>query len=233
MLATRPISVHQRANIPSPASRFYWPNNEVKDWLGLNWDAWAAAPPRWFTPRFVARITKVAPPELLPLTVLRELALKHSKEGQGMRTKLQSAVRAIMAQNRVKLSREDSAILGLDSSQQEDNNSRPQNHQFEDTSREELVRIETERRARTAFARAKQLWIWIAAPVFGYIDLVTTVVVGLQYLRMETPRGTSAAHITFAMLSVSLGVQTLATHVTGTKGFPIIHFYVQICRYTK
>ena len=77
--------------------------------------------------------------------------------------------------------------------------------------------METERRANKAFARAKQLWIWMVALAFSYVDLVTTVVVGLQYLNMGSVGGTRAAHVTFAMLGVSLGVQTVATHLTGMQ----------------
>ena len=78
--------------------------------------------------------------------------------------------------------------------------------------------MEAERRANKAFARAKQLWIWTAALAFSYVDLVTTVVVGLQYLDMGTAQGTSAAHVTFAMLGVSVGAQALAAHLSGTYG---------------
>ena len=81
--------------------------------------------------------------------------------------------------------------------------------------------METERRASKAFARAKQVWIWAAALVFSYVDLVTTVVVGLQYLSLETARGTHAAHVTFIMLGTSLGIQTLATHLTGMQLLPL------------
>jgi len=77
--------------------------------------------------------------------------------------------------------------------------------------------METERRASKAFARAKQLWIWMAALAFSYVDLVTTVVVGLQYLDMGSVGGTRAAHVTFAMLGVSLGIQTLTAHLTGMQ----------------
>ena len=90
--------------------------------------------------------------------------------------------------------------------------------QVEEMSREELVHTETERRASNAFARAKQLWIWTAALTFSYVDLVTTVVVGLQYLNMGTVQGTSAAHVTFAMLGLSVGAQALFAHSTGTYG---------------
>ena len=76
--------------------------------------------------------------------------------------------------------------------------------------------MEAERRGNKAFARAKQLWIWTAALAFSYVDLVTTVVVGLQYLDMGTAQGTSAAHVTFIMLGISLGAQALQTHLTGT-----------------
>ena len=75
--------------------------------------------------------------------------------------------------------------------------------------------MEVERRANKAFARAKQLWTWTAALAFSYLDLVTTVVVGMQYLDMGTAQGTSSAHVTFAMLGLSLGMQTLITHLTG------------------
>ena len=60
-------------------ARFYWPpNDQVKAWLELHWDAWVAAPPQWFTPRFVKQISTAAPPEVLPLAVLQDLAEKHS-----------------------------------------------------------------------------------------------------------------------------------------------------------
>ena len=76
--------------------------------------------------------------------------------------------------------------------------------------------MEAERRTNKAFARAKQLWIWTAALAFSYLDLVTTVVVGMQYLDMGTAQGTNAAHVTFTMLGISLGVQALTAHLTGT-----------------
>ena len=89
--------------------------------------------------------------------------------------------------------------------------------------------METERRASKAFARTKQLWIWAAALVFSYVDLVTTVVVGLQYLSLETTQGTHAAHVTFIMLGISLGLQTAATYLTGMQLLPL-HRLVCICR---
>ena len=76
--------------------------------------------------------------------------------------------------------------------------------------------MEAERRANKAYAWAKQLWIWTAALAFSYVDLVTTVVVGLQYLDMGTAQGTHAAHVTFAILGLSLGLQALIAHLTGT-----------------
>ena len=76
--------------------------------------------------------------------------------------------------------------------------------------------MEAKRRAGKAFARAKQLWIWVAALALSYVDIVTTVVVGLQYLGLGTAQGTHAAHVTFGMLAGSLGLQTLVTHATGT-----------------
>ena len=92
--------------------------------------------------------------------------------------------------------------------------------------------MEAKRRANKAFARAKQLWIWTAALAFSYVDLVTTVVVGLQYLSLETARGTHSAHVTFIPLGTSLGIQTLATHLTGMQLLPLHRFAcAHLCRY--
>ena len=75
--------------------------------------------------------------------------------------------------------------------------------------------MEKRRRANAGFVRAKQLGIWTAALAFSYLDLVTTVVVGREYLGMGTREGTRAAHVTFGMVGASLGLQTLLTHLTG------------------
>ena len=72
--------------------------------------------------------------------------------------------------------------------------------------------METKRRANMAMTQAKQLWLWIVALVISYADLVTTVIVGLEYFRVGAK---SAAHVTFGMAGVSLGIQTLVTHQTG------------------
>ena len=80
------MPTYQIETVTSPAplsARFYWPpDSKVKAWLEPNWDAWVAAPPQWFTARFVKRVISAAPPEVLPLTVLRELAEKYWEEQQ-------------------------------------------------------------------------------------------------------------------------------------------------------
>ena len=199
--------------------RYYWPpNDQVRDWLEPNWDAWVAAPPQWLTPRFVKRVISVAPPEVLPLTVLRELAEKHSKGGQGGAGHKQLESDSGSEHDDFRPETDPVSATDADSVGQGNKSNKQQSHRFENTSREELVGMETERRANKAFARAKQLWIWTAALAFSYVDLVTTVVVGMQYLDMGTAQGTNAAHVTFTMLGISLGVQTLFTHFSGTYG---------------
>eukprot|EP00618_Florenciella_parvula_P016977 CAMPEP_0119473200 /NCGR_PEP_ID=MMETSP1344-20130328/4942_1 /TAXON_ID=236787 /ORGANISM="Florenciella parvula, Strain CCMP2471" /LENGTH=2127 /DNA_ID=CAMNT_0007506261 /DNA_START=134 /DNA_END=6517 /DNA_ORIENTATION=- len=194
-------------------SRYYWPpNDQVRDWLEPNWDAWVVAPPQWFTPRFVKRIISAAPPEVLPLTVLRELADKYWEEPQKFgREKPESEAGGTTSANSMRMQ---GSIRRL-GSQKSSMSSCRWGRQVEDTSREELVRMEVERRASKVFARAKQLWIWMVALAFSYVDLVTTVLVGLQYLDMGTAQGTSGAHVTFAMLGLSLGVQALFAHLSG------------------
>ena len=154
---------------------------------------------------------------MLPLTVLRELAEKHSKGGQGgghKQLERDSGPEHDDFRPETDVgSATDADIIGEGNS-----SNKQQTHRFENTSREELVRMEAERRANKAFARAKQLWVWTAALAFSYLDLVTTVVVGLQYLDMGTTQGTSSAHVTFIMLGISLGVQALGAHLTGTYG---------------
>jgi len=196
--------------------RYYWPpNDQVRDWLEPNWDAWVAAPPQWFTARFVKRVISAALPEVLPLTVLRDLAEKHSKGGQGGGHK---QLESDSGSEHDDFRPETDAVSATDADSvgQGNKSNKQQSHRFENTSREELVRMEAERRANKAFARAKQIWIWTAALAFSYVDLVTTVVVGMQYLDMGTKQGTSAAHVTFAMLGVSLGVQAIFAHLSGT-----------------
>ena len=73
---------------------------------------------------------------------------------------------------------------------------------------------EKKRRANRAFAWAKQVWIWTAALAFSYADLITTVFVGMEYLRVGDE---AAAHAMFGMLGGSLLVQALATYSTGKK----------------
>ena len=58
----------------------FWPANEkVRTWLEPNWDAWMEIHPLWFNARFKKLVFAVAPPETLPLAVLRRLAYKHAK----------------------------------------------------------------------------------------------------------------------------------------------------------
>ena len=206
--------------IQTPISRrYFWPaNDRVRDWLKPNWDAWVTAPPQWFTARFVKRVISAAPPEVLPLTVLRELAEKHSKGGQGGAGHKQLESDSGSEHDDFRPETDPVSATDADSVGQGNSSNKQQSHRFENTSREELVRMEAERRANKAFARAKQLWIWAAALAFSYVDLVTTVVVGMQYLDMGTAQGTRAAHVTFAMLGVSVGLQAVVAQVTGTYG---------------
>jgi len=99
-IAYEPPCLHQRARAPFP--RFYWPpNDEVKAWLESHRDEWVAAPPQWFTPRFVKRISTAAPPEVLPLAVLQDLAEEHSKNNVGQEDS--STSRPFATQSREKL----------------------------------------------------------------------------------------------------------------------------------
>lgn len=183
-------------NLPVPLfARFYWPpNDQVKAWLEPNWDEWVAAPPQWFTSSFVKRIAAEAPPEVLPLAVLQDLAEKHS--GRGMRRE------------------DDSKQLSVSAS----SSRQPSSRQLATTRREQLVKMEDDRRANKTFARAKQVGIWMAALAFSYVDLGTTLMVGREYLSMGTAEGTRAAHVTFGMLGASLGLQALLTYLTGESG---------------
>ena len=136
----------------------------------------------------------MAPPEVLPLAVLQDLAEKHSGNGVGQEDSSSSSSRQLS--------------LGASSR-------RASSRQFAATSREELIQMEKKHRANKAFARTKQLGIWAAALVFSYIDLGMTVVVGWEYSSMGTPQGTHAAHVMFGMLAVSLGIQGLGAYLTG------------------
>ena len=73
---------------------------------------------------------------------------------------------------------------------------------------------EKKRRAGLALARAKQMWVWSTALIFSYVDLISTVTVGLQYLAIGED-GHNAARVTFGMLAGSLGVQALVTYFLG------------------
>ena len=146
-------------------SRYYWPpNDQVKAWLEPHWDEWVAAPPQWLTPCFVRRVTAEAPPEVLPLAVLQDLAEKHSGRGMGRE--------------------DDGRQLSVSAS----SSRQPSSRQFATTSRdatisrEQLVKMEVNRRANKTFARSKQVGIWMVALAFSYIDLGTTVMVGREYL---------------------------------------------------
>jgi hypothetical protein len=169
----------------------------------------------------VKRVTTGAPPEVLPLAVLRELATKYSDKGQGggHGGQLETEAGGTNDPNGIRMHTIRRRQWGHQQSSMGSIDSRHWAHQVEEAGREELIRMETKRRAKEAFARAKQLWIWTAALAFSYVDLVTTVVVGLQYLNMGTAKGTRAADVTFAMLGFSLGVQTLCTHWTGMRFF--------------
>ena len=139
------------------------------------------------------RIAAEAPPEVLPLAVLQDLAEEHSGKAVGQ---------------------EDSSTRKLSFRA---STGQPPSRRFATTSRDELIRMEKKHRANKVFARAKQFGIWAAALTFSYIDLATTVVVAREYLSMGTAEGTFAAHVTFGMLGASLGIQTLVTYLTGTQ----------------
>lgn len=87
---------------------------------------------------------------------------------------------------------------------------------FSQAGRNELVKMETTRRANLAVKRAKQVWTWTVALILSYVDLVTTVIVGVQYARLGTVRGAQVARITFGMLGASLGLQTMMSIFSGT-----------------
>ena len=137
------------------------------------------------------RIAAEAPPEVLPLAVLQDLAEKHSGKGVDQEDR-------------------SSRQLSLGASSR-----RASSRQFAATSREELIQMEKKHRANKAFARTKQLGIWAAALVFSYVDLGMTVVVGWEYSSMGTAEGTHAARMMFGMLGASLGIQGLVTYLTG------------------
>ena len=73
---------------------------------------------------------------------------------------------------------------------------------------------EKKRRAGLAFARLKQIWIWSAALIFSYADIISTVAVGFQYLAIGD-KGRDAAHMTFGMLFGSIAIQTFFTYFGG------------------
>ena len=54
--------------------------------------------------------------------------------------------------------------------------------------------------------------MWIVALVISYADVISTVVVGMTYLDAGARQ---AAHVTFGMVGVSLGLQALLTHLSG------------------
>ena len=121
----------------------------------------------------------MAPPEVLPLAVLQDLAEKHSGNGVGQEDSSSSSSRQLS--------------LGASSR-------RASSRQFATTSREELVQMEKQHRTNKAFARAKQLGIWAAALSFSYVDLGMTVVVAWEYSSMGTAEGIHAARMIFGML---------------------------------
>ena len=84
----------------------------------------------------------------------------------------------------------------------------------------ELVAMEKKRRAGLAFARFKQVCIWSAALTFSYVDLISTVSVGFQYLAIGE-KGKGAAYVTFGMLAGSIGIQTFVSYMTGTRRYRI------------
>ena len=84
-----------------------------------------------------------------------------------------------------------------------------------DEGREALVKLlEKQRKDAKVHAkvlrgeRIKQLWIWIVALGFSYIDLVGTVFVAMEYWALGGNDGRHAARVTFGMLALSLLLQT-------------------------
>ena len=193
----------------APRRRYYWPEERVKPWLEEGWDEWEEEPPQWFTSKWVRRISTAAPPEVLPLAVLQDMAEKHMSE-PGER---ESRSRRTLARTYTSVSG-NVGVADAPASAHELRVMRSQST-LADLGRGKLVQKEKKRRANAGFVRAKQLGIWTAALAFSYLDLVTTVVVGREYLGMGTREGTRAAHVTFGMVGVSLGIQTLITHLTG------------------
>ena len=184
-------------------SRYYWPKSEkLGEWLVLSWDEWAAAdpPPVWLTAKFKRLVEGVVPPEAQPLAVLKDQANKHRKAAN-------------------EAGAEAGGVSGRDASTSASIQGYPSSlsavgGEAGHAERAELVAREKKWRAGRAFARAKQVCIWTAALAFSYVDLVSTVSVGLQYLAIGE-KGRDAAYITFGMLAASTGLQTLVTHMTG------------------
>ena len=186
-----------------PMPRHYWPPSEsLKPWLEANWDTWTAERPQWFTRRFIKRISTVAPPEVLPLTALQDLAEKYAKEDRDANHPKASSVDGSSEEQVVAASNRSSS----------GHNSSTRSVRFAHKSREELVRIENVRRRSRAVERAKQVWMWTVALAISYADVITTVVVGMEYLENGAKR---AAHVTFAMVGASLGVKALIIHASG------------------
>ena len=187
-----------------PMPRHYWPPSEsLKPWLEANWDTWTAERPQWFTQRFVKRISTVASPEVLPLAVLQELDKKHATEDRDAKQREATSARGYGAAQLVAASIRSSG----------GDNSRTRSGRFtNEMSREELIRNENARRRSRAVERAKQAWMWIMALAISYADIITTIVVGMDYLDKGAKR---AAHVIFAMVGVSLGIQALITHASG------------------
>ena len=78
--------------------------------------------------------------------------------------------------------------------------------------------VKSRKQARRA-ARAKQLWIWTVALGFSYVDLLGTILVGMEYWAVGGAAGKHAARVTFGMLAGSLGIQAFVTYTTGADHY--------------
>ena len=159
----------------------------LKTWLEQNWDMWIESPPPWFTTRFIKRFIRVAPPEALPMSVLKGLAEKYSDDKNPDNWSSGS------------FSSRESKGMGMMTIRNVNSDSRP------GPSRDALVRRETKRRRLLASSQRKNHFLWVAALFCGYADLITTVLVAFAYLRMGT-EGRIAAYLIFGVLAGGLSV---------------------------
>ena len=192
-------------------SRYYWPSSEkLGEWLVPSWDGWVAAdpPPVWLTAKFKRLVEVVVPPEAQPLAVLKDQAEKRRKATG------QAGAEADGASRRSLEASTSSSIQDFLSSLLLTCGYSTVGGDADEAEWAELVAREKKWRAGRAFDRARQVWIWSAALAFSYVDLISTVSVGFQYLAIGD-EGRNAAYVTFAMLAGSLAVQAACTQLTG------------------